>query len=68
MTSTRRNISQPADWWEAFRQQAEADEQSLSEWLGDCGLANLPASVQRSLSQRPPANRPKKNDHHCAEE
>lgn len=60
MTSTRHNISQPTDWWEAFQRQAETDEQTLSEWLGDCGLANLPVSVQRSLSQRPPANRPRK--------
>lgn len=60
MKSTPKLLTQPADWWRAFSVQAQADGQSLSEWLGECGLANLPAKVQRSLSDRPAAHRPRK--------
>ena len=58
--SERRNVSQPADWWAAFEAQAQQDEQTLSEWLGDCGLANLPRDERKRLSERPGAHRPKK--------
>lgn len=60
MKSKRKNITQPADWWTAFEQQAHSQGQSLSEWAGDCMRANLPVKVNRTLSQRPAANRPKK--------
>lgn len=62
MSTTRKNITQPADWWTAFEQQAQAQGQSLSEWAGDCMRANLPVKVNRTLSQRPAANRPRKGE------
>lgn len=52
-TSDRKNISQPAEWWAAFAAQAERDGQSLSEWLGDCGLANLDPDLLDGLPDRP---------------
>jgi len=55
----RRNISQPADWWAAFEQQAEAEGMTLSAWLGDAAKAKLPPKVVKTLTARPPANRPK---------
>jgi len=60
MASQRKNLTQPADWWAAFEKQATADGQTLSEWAGECMLANLPATVVVGLSERPAANRPKK--------
>jgi hypothetical protein len=62
MTSERRTMTQPADWWDAFQQQAAADGQTLSAWAGDCMRARLPASTSRELSERPPANRPKADE------
>jgi len=58
--SIRKNITQPADWMAAFEQQAQSQGQSLSEWAGDCMRANLPVKINRTLSRRPAANRPKK--------
>ncbi len=60
MTSERRNITQPADWWAAFEAEAKKDGLALSEWVGACCVANLPVAVSRGLTERPPANRPKK--------
>jgi len=60
MPSERRNLTEPGDWWAAFERQAEADGQTLSEWAGDCMRANLPKNAAAELSDRPPANRPKK--------
>ena len=63
MTSNRFNTTQPSDWVAAF--QAAADKThggNLSAWLGDAGKAALPAKVAAKLSERPPANRPKKTD------
>jgi len=60
MTSERRNITQPADWWAAFEVAAKAEGVNLSEWAGDCMRANLPKDVASGLSERPAANRPKK--------
>lgn len=57
--SKPKSITQPADWWAAFEKQAGDNGQTLSEWVGDCCVANLPAKVQRQLSERPPANRPR---------
>jgi len=61
VSTTRKNITQPADWWAAFEQQAQKQGLSLSEWAGDCMRANLPVKVNRKLSERPAANRPKKS-------
>lgn len=59
-SSQRKNITQPADWWAAFARQADADGQSLSEWVGDCCRANLPTAEQRKLSERGTVGAPKR--------
>jgi len=59
MSSERRNLTEPGDWWQAFEAQAKADGQTLSEWAGDCMRANLPKELAAGLSERPPANRPR---------
>lgn len=56
---SRKNISQPPEWWEAFQAEADKRGQSLSEWLGECGVANLPKRVASKLPERPGAHRPK---------
>ena len=58
--ATRRNITQPDDWWAAFELQAKADGKTLSAWIGDAAKDKLPAKVAKKLSARPAANRPKK--------
>jgi len=59
-TSERRNITQPADWWAAIEAAAQADGVTVSEWIGEACRKRLPVSVRRGLSDRPPANRPRK--------
>lgn len=64
MTNERKNITQPSDWWAAFETAAEAEGVSLAEWLGACGMANLPKDVSEELSERgtrgrPPSKKPK---------
>jgi len=62
MTNERKHITQPDDWWAAFKAEADKDGTSLSEWLGAAGLEKLPKKVAKKLSKRPPANRPKKSE------
>lgn len=59
--SERKNIVQPAEWWDAAATEAKKKGKSLSEWIGDLILAALPARVRSRLPKRPPANRPKVN-------
>ncbi len=54
--------SQLDDWAEAFRQQAERCGQTLSEWVGDCLLANLSRDLRKGLSERKPAHRPRHDE------
>lgn len=61
MTNTRKNITQPSDWWAAFQDQAKAEGMTLAAWLGEAAKAKLPREVVKKLSDRPPANRPKQN-------
>lgn len=56
---SRKNISQPPEWWLAFQAEADKHGQSLSEWMGDCCRSNLPKSVAAQLPDRPAAHRPK---------
>ena len=56
----RKHITQPVDWWTAFKEQAKAEGASLSAWLGEAAKAKLPPKVAKKLTERPPANRPKK--------
>jgi len=55
---SRKNISQPPEWWLAFQTEADKHGQSLSEWIGDCCWANLPKTVAAKLPERPAAHRP----------
>ena len=60
MTTDRRNITEPSDWWEAFEAAATASGMTLSAWMGDACVKQLPKTVAKKLSPRPPASRPKK--------
>ena len=59
MPNQRKHITQPDDWWDAFKAEAEKKGISLAEWLGEAGKAQLPKKVATTLSKRPPANRPR---------
>lgn len=59
MTSERKNITQPTDWWAAFEAAAQAEGVSLSEWVGACCRAKVTAV---RLSTRPTVGAPKKLD------
>ena len=59
MESDRKNITQPRDWWAAFAAAARRENVSLSDWVGQCCRANLPADERRALSERAPAHRPR---------
>lgn len=62
MTNERKNITQPSDWWAAFEEQAKAEGLTLAAWMGlQCSKA-LPKKIRNELTERPPANRPKKAD------
>lgn len=61
MANERKHITQPEDWWDAFKTEADKQGVSLAEWLGEAGKAQLPKRVASKLSERPPANRPKKS-------
>jgi hypothetical protein len=56
----RKHITQPVDCWIAFEKQAQTENKSLSAWLGEAAKAKLPQKILKSLSDRPPANRPAK--------
>lgn len=60
MTNDRKNITQPADWWAAFEEAASKEGLTLSAWIGEACKARLPVKVAKKLTERPPANRPKK--------
>ena len=49
----------PADRKAAYVVAAKSCGMTLTAWIDDCCLANLPASVQRTLSDRPEMGRPK---------
>lgn len=58
-STERKNITQPADWWAAFVEQAKKEGMSLSEWLGEIGKEKLPKKTLAKLSQRPKEGRRK---------
>lgn len=60
MTNTRRNITQPADWWAAFDAAAQAGGTDLSAWLGEAGRRMLPRAERKKLSERVTRGRPVK--------
>ncbi len=59
---TRKNITQPADWWAAWKAAADAEGKSLSEWIGLQCNAALQAKTQRKLSDRGTRGRPAKSN------
>ena len=52
------SLSQPADWWAAFKAAADAEEMTLSEWMADACLARLTPAVRAKLSPRKPRGNP----------
>ncbi len=58
-TTERHNLSGPDDWWAAFAAEAKDCGMSLSEWLMNCGMDNLPLLEAAKLSKRPGHGRPK---------
>lgn len=62
VTNERKNITQPPDWWKVFENEAKKAGVSLSEWIGEACIERLPVKVRKQLSDRPPANRPKKQE------
>lgn len=43
----------PVDWWIAFLKQAQRQNISLSEWVGECCRAKLPPKERQKLSEFP---------------
>lgn len=62
MTSERRNVTAPDDWWAAFEAAAKKDGKTVSEWLRDAGFDQLPANVRKKLTEAKGAGRPKKTE------
>jgi len=60
LASKPKLITQPAEWWAAFDAAAKREKLTLSEWLGNAGLAQLPDKIREKLPPRPAANRPAK--------
>jgi hypothetical protein len=50
--------TQPREWQDAFRAEADRQGKSVSEWAGEAMLAALPAKVRSQLPPRPPKGRP----------
>ena len=62
MSNDRKNITQPADWWAAWKSAADKEGVSLSEWIGTQCNAALTKTAAKKLTERPPAHRPKSNE------
>jgi len=58
MKCTRRNVTQPGDWWLAFASAAKQKDMTLSEWMGWACKRQVDKEVRNTLSDRPAANRP----------
>lgn len=61
MTTERKNLTQPSDWWAAFADQAAQDNVSLSEWVGECCRAAVDTRTRQRLSDRPSVGAPKQS-------
>jgi len=44
---------QPDEWLAAFREQATRNGENLSQFLGDCAMANLDRDLRKGLPKRP---------------
>ena len=60
MSQPRLITTQPQELLDAAREQAERDEMTLSEWVGDCIAANLDRDLAKTVPPRRPAHRPRK--------
>ena len=58
MTNERKNITQPADWWAAWKAAADAESKNLSAWIGEQCNAALNSRMQKRLSERVTRGRP----------
>ena len=58
--SSRIEVYAPPDHKAAMQAAAAKADMTLSEWLAFVAVAALPLSVQKNLSARPAAHRPKK--------
>ena len=61
MNSIRYTMTQPKDWLEAAKLEADKRGWTLSQWIGYAMLKQIPRDERHKLSERPAANRPKKN-------
>jgi len=62
MTNERKNITQPADWWAVFEEEAEESGQTLSEWIGEACKRAVPKQFRVHLSDRVKPGRKKSKD------
>ena len=58
VAARRKNITQPEDWWAAFKRESRARGKTLSAFLGRAGKSLLPPKRAAKLSKRRPASRP----------
>ncbi|AMV35711.1 hypothetical protein VN12_26700 [Pirellula sp. SH-Sr6A] len=49
---TKKTITQPEDWWQAWEVEAFKQGKLLSEWIGDCCNATLPKKSRDRLTIR----------------
>jgi hypothetical protein len=49
--------SQPAEWVQAFTEEAKANGMTLSEWVGYSCLYRLPLDIAEALCDRPKTGR-----------
>jgi len=54
-------MSLPPDHLEAFRKAAKRARMPLSAWIRMCCIKELPSEVEFSLSDSPPAHRPRES-------
>ena len=62
MTNERKNITQPADWWAAFMEEASKQGLTLSEFIGMATRKQLPKQKQKKLTERVKPGRKKSSD------
>ena len=51
--STRRTLTNPEDWWQAFTLAADRERKTLSEYVGDALIEKLSKRERAKLSERP---------------
>ena len=62
MTNERKNITQPADWWNAFIEEASKQGLTLSEFMGMATKKQLSKQKQKKLTERVKPGRKKGSD------